>query len=118
MTETSIFIRLYFDEDVSVILGEMLRAHGFDVLTTRDAGNLGNSDVAQFDFAAVQNRALLTHNRRDFEALHLKALQEQTTHRGLFIANRHPSDWELAKRILKLLNTFTSDEVLNLLFYV
>ncbi len=70
----------------------MLRAHGFDVLTTRNAGNLGNSDVAQFDFATVQNRALLTHNRRDFEALHLKALQEQTTHSGLFIANRHPSD--------------------------
>ena len=43
MTEPSIFIKLYFDEDVSVILAEILRPHGFDVLTTRDAENLGNS---------------------------------------------------------------------------
>ena len=118
MTELSIFIKLYFDEDVSVILAEMLRPHGFDVLTTRDAGNLGNSDLSQLQFSANNNRALLTHNRGDFERLHAKALQEQSPHSGIFVANRHPSDWIMTKRILKLLNTFTSDEVLNQLFYV
>ena len=118
MTELSIFINLYFDEDVSVILADMLRPHGFDVLTTRDAGNLGNSDEAQLQFSAATNRTLLTHNRRDFERLHTQALQEQFPHCGIFIVNRHPSDWELAKRMFKLLNTFTSDEVINQIFYV
>lgn len=109
---------MYFDEDVSVILAEMLRTHGFDVLTTRDAGNLGNSDEAQHQFSAAINRTLRTHNRRDFELLHTKALQEKFPHHGIFIVNRHSSDRELAKRMFKLLNTFTSDEVTNQLFYV
>ena len=83
MTEPSIFIKLYFDEDVSVILAEMLRPHGFDVLTTRDAGNLGNSDLSQLQFSANNNRALLTHNRGDFERLHTKTLLEQSPHSGI-----------------------------------
>lgn len=118
MTQSSIFVNLYFDEDVSVILAEILSSHGFDVLTTRDARNLGNSDEAQLQFSTAQNRAILTHNRRDFERLHTQALQDQRHHSGIFIVNRHPSDWELSKRMFKVLNTFTSDEVTNQLFYV
>ena len=113
MTQPSLFINLYFDEDVSVILAEILGSHGFDVLTTRDAGNLGKSDEAQLKFSGSQNRVLLTHNRQDFEHLHRQALQDQHHHSGVFIVNRHPSDWELAKRMFKALNTFTSDEVTN-----
>jgi len=65
----STFIRLYLDEDVSVLVGEMIRARGFDVLTTRDAGNLGASDRKQLEFSARDSRVLLTHNRVDFERL-------------------------------------------------
>ena len=35
---------LYCDEDVSVVLAAMLRARGFPVTTTRDAGYLGRTD--------------------------------------------------------------------------
>ena len=50
MSNASLFIRLYLDEDVSVLVAQLLHPHGFEVLTTRDAHNLGNSDTAQLRY--------------------------------------------------------------------
>ena len=33
-----LFIEVYTDEDVDVLIADLLRARGFSVLTTRDAG--------------------------------------------------------------------------------
>ena len=66
------FIRLYLDEDVSVLVGRMISARGYDVISTLDAGNLGSSDIRQIEYAAREGRVLLTHNRVDFENLALR----------------------------------------------
>ena len=73
MTPDRIFSHLYLDEDVSVLIAALLRSDGVDVLTTRDVHNLGQSDSFQLLFAATHHRAILTHNRGDFEALHRNA---------------------------------------------
>ena len=118
MTESSLFIRLYLDEDVSVFVAQLLRPHGFEVLPTRDAQNLGRSDAAQLDFATEHQWTLLTHNRCDFEQLHEAALRDQRLHAGILIASRRASDFELARRIMTLLNTFTAEDVTNQLLYL
>lgn len=118
MTESPLFIRLYLDEDVSVLVAQLLRPHGFEVLTTRDAQNLGRSDAAQLDFATEHQWTLLTHNRCDYELLHEAALREQRPHGGILIASRRASDFELARRIMTLLNTFTAEDVTNQLLYL
>lgn len=118
MTESSLFIRLYLDEDVSVFVAQLLHPHGFDVLPTREAQNLGYSDAAQLHYAATHQRAILTHNRCDFEWLHEAALREQRPHAGTLIANRRASDFELARRIMTVLNTFTAEEIANQLLYL
>ena len=118
MTEPALFIRLYLDEDVSVFLAQLLRPHGFEVLTTREAKNLGCSDTAQLQFATARQHAILTHNRCDFEHLHEAALRDQQPHTGILIASRRASDFELARRIMTVLDTFTAEEVTNQLFYV
>ena len=41
---STLYIHLYFDEDVSVSIVENLRTRGFDVLSARDAEALGRSD--------------------------------------------------------------------------
>ena len=112
----ALFISLYLDEDVSVLVADWLRPHGFDVLTARDASSL--SDTAQLRFAAEHHRALLTHNRIDFELLHRAALDKQEPHAGIIIANRRASHADLARRIMKLLNFFTADEIRNQLLYL
>ena len=94
-----------------MLVAELLRPHGFDVLCTRDAQNLGKSDSTQLTFASDQQRVILTHNRRDFETLHRSLLTEQKPHAGIIIANRRASDAELARRVMKLLNLLTADEV-------
>lgn len=58
---TGLFIRLYLDEDVDVHVAEMVRAHGFDALTTREARRLGDSDAAQLTFATAEGRVFPTH---------------------------------------------------------
>lgn len=118
MTPATLFIKLYLDEDVSVLLAELLRSRGFDVLCTREAHNLGLSDRAQLLFATSQGRGILTHNRHDFEALHRALLADQRSHAGIIIANRRASDAELSRRVLKVLNLFTADELKNQLLYI
>lgn len=118
MTEAPLFIQLYLDEDVSVFVAQLLRPHGFEVLTTRDAQNLGRSDAAQLQFATAHQRTILTHNRCDYEWLHETALREQHPHTGILIASRRASDFELARRIMTVLNTFTAEEITNQLLYL
>lgn len=57
---SELFIRLYLDEDVNVLISQLLRARGFDVITTREVGQLGKSDWEQLRYALNQGRALLT----------------------------------------------------------
>ena len=66
---TRLFIELYLDEDVSALVADLIRARGFVALTTPEAGQIGVSDAAQLEYAVSQRKALLTHNRADFEAL-------------------------------------------------
>lgn len=51
-----LFCTLYLDEDVSVLLGELLDARGFDVITARDRGMLGKSDEEQLAYSASKER--------------------------------------------------------------
>jgi len=63
----SLFIKLHLDEDVNVLVADLLRARGFNVVTTVEAGNLNHDDDQQLEYAVSHQRAIFTHNRADFE---------------------------------------------------
>lgn len=112
-----LLIDLYLDEDVDVLLADLLSARGFQVSTTQEAGQIGNTDAEQLAYAAQEAKTLLTHNRVDFEILARKYFEEQRSHAGIIIAvRRHPK--ELARRILALLNSLTADEIENQIRYI
>ncbi len=113
----SIFIKLYLDEDVSVLVAELLRIRGFDAVTARDAGQLEKSDEEQLAQALSQSRALLTHNRSDFETLALRYFREGQPHYGVIIAVQHP-EYEIVDRLLVILNNVAADEMQNQLVYI
>ena len=114
---SEIFIELYFDEDVSVLIADLIRARGFSVMTTYQAKNLRKSDAEQLEFAARQKKVLLTHNRVDFEKLAAKYFTENQTHYGIIITVRRlPND--MGQRTLKILNDITSDEIINQILYI
>jgi hypothetical protein len=113
-----LYIRLYFDEDVSVDIVRNLRQRGFDVLSTHEARRLQLDDDAQLSFAVEERRALVTHNRRDFELRHERTLEHGKTHYGIIIARRRPNDGAVVSRLLALLNSVSAEEMLNQLRYI
>ncbi len=64
-----LFIELYLDEDVDILVADLIRSYGFVAETTRDAEKLQSTDAEQLSYAASQQKILLTHNRVHFEAL-------------------------------------------------
>ena len=62
--------RLYLDSDVSIRLAPLLRAAGHDAVTTAELGQRLATDDEQLLFAVRQDRAVVTHNRKDFLLLH------------------------------------------------
>lgn len=115
---SELYLRLYFDEDVASGVVENLRQRGFDVLSARDADRLHLDDDAQLAFAISEQRALVTHNRCDFELWHTRYISEGREHYGIIIAKRRPSDSVVVARLLTLLNSVTADEMINQLRYV
>jgi predicted nuclease of predicted toxin-antitoxin system len=112
-----LFIDLYLDEDVDVLLADLVRARGFRATTTQEAGNVGKTDAEQLAFATDQAKTILTHNRADFEALARRYFKDKQNHSGIIIAvRRHPK--ELARRLLILLNALTADEIENQIRYI
>jgi hypothetical protein len=114
---SELFIALYLDEDVTVLVAELLRARGFVARTTVAAGQRGASDAAQLAYAAGQNMALLTHNRVDFETLAQQWFVSGQAHAGIIVAVRHPP-YELVRRLLLILNHVTADEMRDQIRYI
>jgi hypothetical protein len=112
-----LFIELYLDEDVDVLLAELLRDRGFVAITTREAGQLGVDDTAQLAYAVSQQKTFFTHNRADFEALAQTYFRAGQSHYGIIIATRHDR-YQLARRALVILNQVTADELENQLRYI
>lgn len=114
---SSLFICLYLDEDVNILVAELLRARGFDVITARDAGQLRATDAEQLTHAISQARTLVTHNRTDFEKLVQAYFDKGQMHYGVIFAVRRPPQ-EIARRLLVILNQVTADEMHNQVRYI
>jgi predicted nuclease of predicted toxin-antitoxin system len=112
-----LFVSLYLDEDVSILVGKLLQSRGLTVVTTQQAARLASSDVDQLKFAADRQMAILTHNRADFEELARQYRESQRGHGGIIIAVRRPPH-EIVRRLFVLLNQITADEMDNQLLYI
>jgi hypothetical protein len=130
-----LFVELYLDEGVDVLLADFVRDRGFTVVTTRDADQLGANDATQLAYAASQQKTFMTHstsprpegprpegsgqahNRADFEALAQTYFSSGQSHWGIIIAVRR-DPYELARRLLVMLNRVTAEEMHNQLRYI
>jgi len=120
MTEgesSSLYIHLYFDEDVSIRIVDNLRTRGFDVLSSREADMSGRSDDEQMLYAVSQHRAIVTHNRTDFESQHAKFVNQGLKHYGVIVAKRR-KDQEVVIKLLALLDSVSADEMEDQLRYI
>ena len=112
-----LFIHLYLDEDVNVLIAKLLRARSFDATTTVEAGNIGNADEQQLAFAAAANMAVLTHNRVDFESLASEYLRLGKHQAGVIIAVRRPPH-DIVRRLLVILDDVSTDDFRDQVRYI
>jgi predicted nuclease of predicted toxin-antitoxin system len=114
---TDIFIQVYLDEDVDVLVATLLRSRSFESTTAQQANQLGRTDVEQLEYAISRRAAILTHNRSDFEVLAREYFEQEKTHYGIIVAFRNPYQ-EVVRRLLTILNSTTADEMENQLLYI
>jgi predicted nuclease of predicted toxin-antitoxin system len=107
---------LYTDEDMSALIATLLRSRGLDVTTVPEQATLGKTDREQLEFATSLGRCLLTHNRVDFERLHLQYIQEDKQHSGIIVVPQKNA-YEVARRIGILVSALMPDELMNQLLY-
>lgn len=68
-------------------------------------------------YAVSQGKVLLTHNRVDFEALAQTYFNTGQMHCGIiFAVRRYPQ--EIARRLVRILNNVTADEMHNQVRYI
>ncbi|MEH2262865.1 DUF5615 family PIN-like protein [Nostoc sp.] len=112
----TVFAALYSDEDMSALVATLLRSRGLDITTVSKQATLGKTDREQLEFATSMSRCFLTHNRVDFERLHLQYIEENKEHFGIIVVPQKNA-YEVAQRIGILVNTLTADEIRNQLLY-
>jgi predicted nuclease of predicted toxin-antitoxin system len=112
----TVFAALYTDEDMSALVATLLRSRGLDITTVSEQATLGKTDREQLEFATAQCRCLLTHNRVDFERLHLQYIEEGRQHYGIIVVPQKNA-YEVAQRIGILVSTLMVDEIYNQLLY-
>ena len=105
-------IQFYCDEDAqNRALLKALRSRGVEVTSAGEAGLLGQSDEAQLAWANEQGLVLFTHNVGDFCRLHGQFLREGKPHAGIVVAEQGPSVGERLRRLLKLNEARTAEEM-------
>jgi len=110
-------VKLYLDEMIPVDLALILKQFNYDVLSAKDAGMLGKSDLEQLAFAASHDRALLTFNIGDFTKLHRLWFEENKQHKGIIISPEIKID-ELIRLVLNLLALTKAEEIANQLRFL
>jgi uncharacterized protein with PIN domain len=112
-------IALYTDEDVDGRVARQLQRLGYDVVSSHAAGNSGHglSDDWQLEYAARNQRVILSHNVSDFYRLAREWHIGGREHHGIVVA----SQLELGALILRCaqhIDRVSVEDHYNVLMYL
>jgi predicted nuclease of predicted toxin-antitoxin system len=110
-------ISLLLDEDVRPVLGEILRHRGYDVVHVLELERTGKTDTEQLAHAIGQQRAILTHNIKDFIILDREYRRNGKEHFGILLSDQVAMR-ELLRRALRFLGRRSAEEVKNNIFWL
>jgi hypothetical protein len=111
---------LFVDEDAQHHgLAPAMRARGVEVMTVYEAGLTGADDDVLLVHAAQEGRAVYTFNAGDFCRLHSQYMQLRIENAGIIVVPRQRySVGEQLRRLFRLINTKTSEEMRNHLEFI
>jgi predicted nuclease of predicted toxin-antitoxin system len=111
----ALFVRLYLDRHIMARLAVDLRAQGFDVLRTEEAGRDRASDEEQLAFATQEGRSILTFNIRDFAPLQERWQAAGRHHSGIIVSQQLGGRQYglLLHRMQRFLNHFSAEQMVD-----
>lgn len=106
---------VYLDHNVDPLLASDARKAGFGAVAAQEVGNAVLADVDQLSWAASQGRCIFAHDYDDFPRLASEWFHAGRNHSGIVLCRQPPdiSYGELLRRLLRLLDTLTADEMVN-----
>ncbi len=110
-------IKLFLDEQVWTGLTEAIRKRGYDVLHVQDAGRKSEKDEPLLKFATEQGRTILTYNAKHFVPLAEVWYEAGQDHAGIVLSDEIEKG-DLIRRVTKLLETVTAEEMKNAVRYL
>ena len=110
-------VTLFLDEDVHEELATALRRQGTDAVNAHECGRKEAKDAEQLAFAVSQQRALMTFNIADFEALADEYFGQGKPHFGIIVSPQR-SFRETLRRLVLLTSKFTQESLADQLIYL
>ena len=112
--------RLYLDHNLHARLAPDLRQRGFDVISAQEAGMASASDEEQLAFATTEKRVVLTFDIADFATLAGVWHGAGRHHAGIVVSPeiRGSAYPILLRRVLRMLNEVTADELADTLRFL
>ncbi|RJP53978.1 MAG: hypothetical protein C4557_03930 [Anaerolineaceae bacterium] len=109
--------KLLLDEQIWEYLATLLRQQGFDVIHVLESGLEQTPDSEILQSAVENHRAVVTFNTKHFIPLALQYAVEGKEHYGIVVSNEIPQG-ELKKRVTKLLESVSAEEMVNMVRYL
>jgi predicted nuclease of predicted toxin-antitoxin system len=110
-------VRLLLNEQINPRVAAELRRKGHDVLSAGELGTRGASDSEQLAAAVAAQRALVTYNIGDFQALLIERAHKGFSHWGIiFVSERTISQrtiGPLVRALQRLLTDFPAKDALK-----
>ena len=91
------------------MIAEILRQRGYFATHVLEIGREGKSDADQLEYAVKEDRAILTHNIRDYLVLDEFYRARQLEHAGIVVSDQLPLR-ELLRRTLRFLSRVAQDD--------
>ena len=109
--------RFFTDEDIYGTVAPALRKSGVDAISTPESGRRGETDESQLQWAADQQRVLVTFNVAHFAALHGRWMSQRQHHAGIIISQQRPIG-DLLRRLQHLHSRLDQESLRNRLEFL
>jgi predicted nuclease of predicted toxin-antitoxin system len=109
--------KLLLDEQIWKYLAKLLRAQGFDVIHVNEVDLDATPDEKIMAYAVEKHRAVVTFNVRDYIPLAVQYFEDGKEHYGV-VVSKELSHGELKRRVTKLLESVTVEELMNAVRYL